>query len=312
MSGFGNFGVVVFHRFKRACCILAACLLSACCSLSPPKETLQPKKAVTLTRSYLRPDHRDWVRWTPSLSDGNVRHSVVITTGSLLGFSSKAASGRLIRFMSGDRREGFSHVGMAIVAYPSEILRLVKLSSKIGGLSTRTPEYTAYQLRLLYRAHPYLRRIQGEVEIDEPLDVFVFEAVSDAKLIRKDGIYSCVMLTPLSLAVNEHHRDACVRTLLPSMDLESLQSIIVQELGISYELKKGQLLRATTDANKKEDGSSWFCSELVTYVYKVAGVLGPNVGYANNVVPMEFASYNRDDLLKGKAAAEQWIKRVKR
>lgn len=303
-------GLTFVIRADGLCLYIAALLLASCCHLSPPEETLQPKKMVSLTQSYLRPDHRDWVFWSPALAEGNVSQTFVITTGSLLGFSSKSTSGKLIRFLSDDRRDGFTHVGMALVAYPSEILQLVQASAAFGGLSTRTPEYTAYQLKLLYTAHPYLRHWSTTKPCQEQPAVFVFEAVSDAKLIRKNGIYSCVLLTPLNLALNEYRRDVCVRTLLPSLDLALIQKDIIQELGISYELKKLQLFRSTTDANKEEDGSSWFCSELVAHIYKTAGVLDDRIGHANNVIPKEFASYNRADLLKNLATQERWLKRV--
>lgn len=288
----------------------AACLLSACGTFSPPKSTLNPKKIVHITQSYLCPDHKDVILWKPSKAKDNLQKPVLITTGSLLGYSSKAAAGKIIRFASRDRKEGLSHVGMALVAYPSEILRLVQASAKFGGLSTRTPEYPAYQLHILYEAYPYLKKLKPGTKIVEPLEVFVFEAVSDAKLVRKDGIHSCVLISPLHQSVDEYPRDVCVRALKTPLKLEDIQATIIQELGICYELKKIQLARAPFDANEYEDGSSWFCSELVAHIYKTSGVLDASIGYANNVVPKEFASYNKEDVLRGKADDEQWIKRV--
>jgi hypothetical protein len=187
---------------------------------------------------------------------------------------------------------------------------MIQKSWEYGGLSTRKPKYYKKQLDVLYKAYPYLRDIaDGERPADEKLDVFCFESVGSLGEVFH-GYAPRVQITPLAKVIKAYNGNVCVRPLDEAIPLKNLQQQIIDNLGISYEKKILQLLRSTGDGNDKEDGSSWFCSELAAYLYKKNGVIAEEETLANNVIPMEFSTRSTNDFLRGKASDEQWLKLI--
>jgi hypothetical protein len=70
--------------------------------------------------------------------------------------------------------------------------------------------------------------------------------------------------------------------------------------GEAYKRSKFQLAGSAVRANKSEDLSSIFCSELVAAALRANGLLGPGRN-ANNYLPKDFESGSPDalPLLKG-------------
>jgi hypothetical protein len=140
----------------------------------------------------------------------------------------------------------------------------------------------------------------------EKLGVFCLESTGTAQQV-KHGLWPRVQISPLEDAVSEYVGDVCVRTLSDPIPLEGLQHLIYRELGVSYEKRLLQLLKSRKDKNAKDDTSSWFCSELVAYIYREYGVISDDV-VVNNVIPKELSTASRRDFLRGQASNELWIK----
>jgi hypothetical protein len=161
-------------------------------------------------------------------------------------------------------------------------------------------------------AYPYLAALQ-DIEsnlgdIDEQLDVFCLESTGSAKdIISKEPLYPRVQITPLRQVLENYVGDVCVRTLHVPITLSSLENLIIKELGVSYEKDPSQLLKSTRDGNKEDDTSSWFCSELVAYIYRDRGIIPQGVK-ANNVIPKEFSVQSEIDYLYEYAGRQQWLK----
>ncbi|MDR0632714.1 MAG: hypothetical protein LBF84_01090 [Holosporales bacterium] len=247
------------------------------------------------------------VLWSPPEERYNIPRAIEITNGSLLGFVDTSLVGNLIRYLSDDEKFGFSHVGMAVVAYPTTIVELIQESQENGGLATRKSKYSKRQLETLYTAYPYLRDLKaGEYPEWEELDVFCFESTGSIGEVLR-GFAPCVRITPLFDVLREYKGNVCVRSLNDAIPLEDLQQQIIDNLGISYEKKIFQLLQSTAGRNEKEDESSWFCSELIAYLYKKNGIIQSDI-LSNNVVPREFSTRNPFDYLRDLATDEQWLK----
>jgi hypothetical protein len=262
--------------------------------------------------SVLKISHRDVTTCTGvDIMNSNRPLEIIINTGSLLGFCDKGVVGRFIQDYSGDTREGLSHVGMAIVAYPSEIWQIIRESSIHGGLARRPYAYTLAQQEVMTTAYPYLVNAHGDPnawfrDLDEPLSTFCLESVGTAGQVMQ-GLLPRVQITPLAQVVDAYEGDVCVRTLHTPLTLASLQERIINELGVSYETNPMELFKSCSDGNKDDDTSSWFCSELVAFIYRERGIIPQNVR-ANNVIPKEFSLASRIDYLRNYATPEQWLK----
>jgi hypothetical protein len=268
-------------------------------------------KSSCYVSSTTQKENENFVLWRPNDKEYNMSRPVAISNGSVLGFADSTVIGKLIRFLSDDAQNGFSHVGMAIVAKPSQILEMIQESAKSGGLANRKKKYLKEQLRVMYEAYPYLcdaiaaAAAESAALQDEPLDVFCFESSGTAGDVLR-GLGPRVQISPLAKAVDEYDGNVCVRSLYEPILLESLHNKIVETIGVSYEKHITQLLKSTSDGNKVEDESSWFCSELVAALYKTAGVVKDVC--ANNVIPKDFSTHSKEDLLKGNATDEMWLK----
>lgn len=266
------------------------------------------KDCATAHEKISSTQHEDRMIWQPSEDTYNISRPVEITNGSLLGFSESSFIGNVIRFLSNDSDGGFSHVGVAVVARPSEVLEMIQKSSESGGLSTRKEKYTTKHLDVMYDYYPYLKDLEiGEHPDDESLDTFCFESTGSAKGIFQ-GHWPHVQINPLNKVIGEYDGNVCVRSLLEPIQLSDLQEEIINQTGRSYEKKFFQLFKSTIDGNPEEDGSSWFCSELAAHIYKTFGVMTDDDSHANNVIPKEFSTRSEIDFLKGKATDEQWLK----
>ncbi|MDR3285404.1 MAG: hypothetical protein LBS83_01830 [Holosporales bacterium] len=251
---------------------------------------------------------QDHVLWQPPKQEYIIKRGINITNGSLLGFSDSTIVGRIIRYLSDDQKYGLSHVGMAIVAYPSQILEIIRKASEKGGLSKRDKKYTQAQLKVMYEAYPYLENVvNGKYPEDEVLDLFCLESSGNAKEVLK-VLFPRVQISPMNQIVSGYDGNVCVRVLNEAIPMSELEQEIIKNLGISYEKKVFQLLNSTSDGNKKEDNSSWFCSELVAFLYKTCGVIEDKNICSNNVIPKDFSTRSNVDVLRGKATDELWIK----
>lgn len=234
-----------------------------------------------------------------------------VTTGSLLGFSDYGLIGKTIKTCSIDTHNGFSHVGIAIVAYPLEILRIILESINQGGLATRKKKYQIYQQKALLDYFPYLKNLDMPSFPQEKLEIFCFESTGAADEVVK-GLKPRVKINLLSKVAASYKGDVCIRPLIKPIPLSALQHLLVKELGVSYEKKLLQLLGATKNRNKHEDSSSWFCSELVAHIYKTYKIIENPIILANNVTPQQFSSWYDTDLIQGRAESEQYIKEYKK
>jgi hypothetical protein len=174
-------------------------------------------------------------------------------------------------------------------------------------------------MNVMRHAYPYLRDINQTnfsscadiiSTFNETLNVFCLESTGTPAQVKR-GLMPRVQITPLQDVITEYKGDVCVRALYTPIKLESFHPVIVSELGVSYEKKLGQLLKSRKDKNQSADSSSWFCSELVAYLYQTQGLL-PDTFAANNVIPKEFSSYNAVDYLSGHAYANSWLKYYER
>jgi hypothetical protein len=278
---------------------------------APQLPQYPPQHTECARPSILRSDRPDATIFVSRpIADGHDALRTVINTGSLLGFRDPSGIGDFIRSRSDDGRRGFSHVGMAIVAYPSEMIRIINESAVHGGLFTRDFDYTRAQRSAITDAYPYLATLQdiefGAGDTGELLDVFCLESTGAAGQVFK-GLLPRVQITPLKQVLEDYVGDVCVRTLRVPLTLSSLEHLIIDQLGVSYEKNPFQLLKSTRDGNKEDDISSWFCSELVAYIYRDRGIIPQGVK-ANNVIPKEFSVRSEIDYLHEYAGREQWLK----
>lgn len=268
----------------------------------------------------LRDKHRDSVTVQVQDPFSDQVQEIIIPNGSLLGFTDPGVIGRVIQACSTDAQRGFSHVGLAITGVPSEMANIVRASIVEGGLSSRKKKYHIAQLEALTTAYPYLKiylRAAAHNKLESPKilellkseknDVFCFESTgSPSEVLR--GIAPRVRLTPLSTIVANYHGDLCVRPLNEGITLRDLQPVLAKELGVSYEKKVSQLVGSTKNRNRKEDSTSWFCSELVAHIYKMFHRINDPLILANNVTPNQFQSWFEGDLLRGKAGPEFYLR----
>lgn len=267
----------------------------------------------------LTPDHEDSlvVRTLGAFLDES--RTTSITTGSLLGFTDPGIIGKSIQACSTDSKRGFSHVALAVVAKPSEMMSIIQASIREGGLSTRKKKYQTAQLEAMIGPYPYLKEFvrlkKGhhpsnalrERLAQEKNDVFCFESTGAPDEVLR-GIAPRVRVAPLSSITAHYRGDLCIRPLNERIALNDLQPVLAKELGVSYEKKVLQLIGSTKNRNRIEDSSSWFCSELTAHIYKLFGVIDDPLILANNVTPSQFQSWSEGDLLRGKAGDECYLR----
>ncbi|MDR0625377.1 MAG: hypothetical protein LBF72_02940 [Holosporales bacterium] len=261
----------------------------------------------------------DGVTWAPNEAQHNMSRPIRIFNGSLIGFSQLNIIGKAIRFLSNDSsKKGFSHIGIAVIARPSDVVRMICESAEGGGLATRDKKYTIEQLEIMREVYPYLWASDGNkselkdwvnstlASQDETPDVFCLEACGTPGEVFR-GLGPRVKITPLTKVVDNYNGGVCVRSLHEPLASDQLRVAIVRNLGISYEKSLKQLFNSVTGGNTEEDGSSWFCSELAAHIYKQTNVFADGK-LANNTIPKDFSSASETDLLRGKATDEMWVK----
>lgn len=245
-----------------------------------------------------------------SLEPLSDQEEIVVTNGSLLGFSDTGIPGQIIRAACRDTRGGFSHVAIALVARPSEILQIIRDSKKEGGLSRRKKKYQREQLNSILAYYPQLQGKKKTIDprADSP-DLFCFEATGSVSDVKR-GLKARVKLTPLSAVIANCKGDVYVRSLNKAIPMEDLREDLVKHLGASYIrlLKLGVLVKSSTNKNTKTDDSQWFCSELTAYIYMKNHVMDSGVTLPSNVVPAQFLAGRPSDLLVGKASDNFLIK----
>jgi len=120
----------------------------------------------------------------------------------------------------------------------------------------------------------------------------LFEATRDGVAVYK-----------LSGALKLYHVDSkigvrrlqCQRT--PAM-LSALAEFVAEVRGRPYKQDYMQLVRAAYGNNKKDDISSFFCSQLIAAAYQRMGLLGEEKP-SNDFLPSDFASVSKGSLLWG-------------
>jgi hypothetical protein len=110
------------------------------------------------------------------------------------------------------------------------------------------------------------------------------------------------------VSVESYDGNVCVRSLFEPIKFDDLRAEIIKVLGASYEQNILELLGSPWDKNKVKGNDSWFCSELIAYLYNVSQVITENNFLPNNVIPKEFSTRSNIDFLRGKATEEQWLK----
>lgn len=240
--------------------------------------------------------------------------SFEVTNGSLIAFSDTGLPGTVIKAACGETKEGFTHVGLAVIARPSEVLKIVQESITSGGLSQRKKKYHQAQLADIIGYYNHLSpRYESIIPQKEEVDVFCFEATGSVNEIMR-RLKSRVKISPLSAIVATYKGDVCIRPLREALPFNLLRPILVKELGLSYVklVHLMDLVKSARNTNTKLSSEEWFCSELVSHIYKQFGVITLNGVLSKNVVPFQFQSDRTDsDLLKGKARTERYIKHYK-
>lgn len=254
------------------------------------------------------------ILYLKSLEPLTREREIPVTTGSLIGFSSTGLEGKIIKASCSDSAQGFSHVGLAIVARPSEMLRIVEESINHGGLSTRKKKYHQAQLQDILGYYPQLTQHSTDSQSSrEERGVFCFEATGSAQETKR-GLKARVKLSPLSAIVTGYKGDVAIRPLENPIPLEDLWPVLVSELGVSYVkiLNLGQLVNSAKNKNTHKEDGAWFCSELVMHIYRQFHIVDTHGVFNENVVPFQFESWRPDsDLIKNKAGKEQYVKRYK-
>jgi len=241
---------------------------------------------------------------------------VYITNGSLLGFSDNGFIGNTVRFLSFDNKTGLSHVAIALVAYPSEMLRLISLSIKAGGLSKREQYFINVQLKDICDVYPYLELKEDSVIVSVPneeMEVFCLEVTGkDESIIR--GIQPRVLIAPLKVTEKEYSGNVSVRRLREEIPMEMLAEHIIENLGIGmfskaegYGTTIYRMIMATYRINAVANSETWFCAEFVTYVYQQCRVVTQKIRPIYGI-PKYYSTRNKKDLLENKAEEEQWLK----
>ena len=246
-------------------------------------------------------------------------NSVIITNGSLLGFSDKGIIGKTVRQLSKDKKNGgstFSHVAIAIVEYPSKILELIVSSIRNGGMSNANQTFIDAQINDILDSYPYLE-LKDEIIIvsneNENHEVFCLEVSGKRESVTRK-IPPRVLIAPLKVIEDQYTGNMCVRTLKEEMPVEMLEKLIIENLGIgAFSESSGfvkQIFRIIKTARVKpvsEDSTTWFCSEFVTHVYQQCQMITQDIR-AVYVIPRYYSSKNNIDVLANKAEAEQWLK----
>lgn len=258
-------------------------------------------------------DHPSSV-WMRSLEPFSKTKDFEVTNGSLIAFSDTGLPGKIIKAACGETQEGFTHVGLAFLARPSEVLRIVQESIASGGLSKRKKKYHRAQLTDIIGYYNNLTpRYPSMAPQREDVDIFCFEATgSVGEMTRR--LKSRVKISPLSAVVASYKGDVCIRSLNEPLPFEPLRDILVKELGLSYVrlIHLMNLVKSAKNTNTKAVTDEWFCSELVAHIYKQFGLIPVNGVLSKNVVPFQFQSDRLDsDLLLNKAHREHYIKRYK-
>jgi hypothetical protein len=278
-----------------------------------------PTGALQQSDNCLRPDHEDRCIGTFPLAQDSRNQTMYVVTGSLAAFCARDLPGIVIRKKQKDSSDGFSHVGIAITAYPSEIMEIINMSIRYGGLSAQKPKYIKAAQQTMFDAYPYLRDFFEDANPPfnlttdypvlplETLDAFLFESSGDFFEVVKKRLRPRVKIAPLKAVIDSYNGDVCVRCLKTPIPLAHLQSFVIAQLGIPYEKNLWQLLKSCGSQNKIEDDSSWFCSELVARIYKNHDIFPPSV-LANNAIPRHFSCGGQLDYLRGYAHCNKWVK----
>jgi hypothetical protein len=132
------------------------------------------------------------------------------------------------------------------------------------------------------------------VETNEQLRLF--EATRDGVAVYK-----------LAGALKLYHEDSkvgvrrlqCQRT--PAM-LEALAEFVAEVRGRPYKQDYMQLVRAAYGNNKKDDTSSFFCSQLIAAAYQRMGLLSDEK-LSNDYLPSDFGSLSKGTRLWGTLSA---------
>lgn len=225
-----------------------------------------------------------------------------IKTGALISFSGNALASKIIAGAA-DKINGdtlhLSHVGVLVVAYPTEIIQIIEYSAKHGGLfRNKEDERTAKIMGMNGELQNYLEVEEG---IINELAVFCFQST---------GSHG-VRIVPLEYVLMKNERSSIyIRNPIgEDITLSLMMHSLADYMGASYNMDLLTMARAINANNSttKDNKHSYFCSQLVCKIYKDCGLLAPVIK-PENCVPSHFGSTCTTDLLHGSFGPEILIK----
>jgi hypothetical protein len=214
---------------------------------------------------------------------------VYITNGSLISF---CGEGFVSEFIRNRTREGnplgLSHVGVALVGTPSEMVTIVQQIYACGTIRSNGDATEQSAIHMLQQL--------SELDPDSP-DVFCAHSTKDWG-VHIDRLFSLI---------EEYDGQVYIRPLTSPVPLAEMYPMLVLNLGRKYKLNVRSFLGCIHQNNKRTDNITQFCSQFVTNVYKHCQMI-PRALNALNVSPARFGSFHDQDLLRDHAEKEILIK----
>jgi hypothetical protein len=250
------------------------------------------RERILSAEEALDPDRSETFEWmnTTPLSCGEI---IEITNGSLFSFGGEGSVSQMI--VNNTREENplsLSHVGIALVGTPREMITMVRQIYAWGTISHKTD-------RKVEQSAMHMLRQLSRLSASLP-DVFCVHSTGDW------GVH----IDLLSSLLDEYQGQVFVRPLEDPIPLSVMYPALINHLGKRYNFHPADFLRCVNDKNKKTNNTTEFCSQFVTAVYQHCRLIPDGRDGINpkNVSPAEFGSHCETDLLREYARREIQIK----